>query len=160
LVAGGSLGKAGAAAMAGLAVLRSGAGLATVAVPKSILPTVAGFHPELMTEPLAETRSGTISLSAVHRLSQISEGKTVVAVGPGISRVPQTSSLVRALVKKLDLPVILDADGLNAFAGRASDLIGKGKTLIITPHPGEMARLVNLAVPAVQRDRIGVARKF
>jgi hydroxyethylthiazole kinase-like uncharacterized protein yjeF len=160
LVVGGSVGKAGAAAMAGMAVLRSGAGLSTVAVPKSILPTVAGFHPELMTEPLAETRAGSIALRALGSVDRLAEGKTVLAIGPGISRTPETSKLVRALVKKQTLPVVLDADGLNAFAGHAAELNGKGRSLIITPHPGEMARLLGSTVAAVQRDRISVARKF
>jgi hydroxyethylthiazole kinase-like uncharacterized protein yjeF len=160
LVIGGSLGKAGAAAMAGMAVLRSGAGLSTVAVPKSILQTVAGFHPEVMTEPLAETRAGSISLRALRSLNKLAEGKTVLAVGPGISRVPETSKLVRTLVKRHDLPIVLDADGLNAFAGHASELNGKARSLVITPHPGEMARLLGSTVAAVQRDRIGVARAF
>ncbi len=160
LVVGGSLGKAGAAAMAGMAILRSGAGLSTVAVPKSILSTVAGFHPELMTEPLAETKAGSISLRALRSFDKLAEGKTVLAVGPGISRVLETSKLVRALVKKQNLPVILDADGLNAFAGHPTELNGKGRSLVITPHPGEMARLLGSTVAAVQRDRINVARKF
>jgi len=160
LVVGGSLGKAGAAAMAGMAVLRSGAGLSTVAVPKSILPTVAGFHPELMTEPLAETKVGSISLRALRGLNQLAEGMTVLAIGPGISRVPETSKLVRSLVKEQDLPVVLDADGLNAFANRAGELNGKGRSLVVTPHPGEMARLLGATIAAVQRDRINVARKF
>jgi len=160
LVIGGSLGKSGAAGMAGMAVLRSGAGLSTVAVPKSILPTVAGFHPELMTEPLAETRAGSISLRALRSLDKLAENTTVLAIGPGISRIPETSKVVRALVKKQDLPVVLDADGLNAFSGHSSELNGKGRSLVITPHPGEMARLLGTTIPTVQRDRIGVARKF
>jgi hydroxyethylthiazole kinase-like uncharacterized protein yjeF len=160
LVIGGSLGKAGAAAMAGMAILRSGAGLSTVAVPKSILSTVAGFHPELMTEPLAETKAGSISLRALLSLGKLAEGKSVLAIGPGISRIPETSKLVRALVKKQDLPIVLDADGLNAFTGCAAELKGKGRSLVITPHPGEMARLLGSTVAAVQRDRINVARKF
>lgn len=160
LVIGGSLGKAGAAAMAGFAALRSGAGLSTVAIPKSILSTVAGFHPELMTEPLPETRTGSISLRALRSLNKLAEGMTLLAIGPGISRIPETSKLVRALIKKQEPPMVLDADGLNAFAGHASELSGKGRTLVITPHPGEMARLLGSTVAAVQRDRIHVARKF
>jgi len=160
MVVGGSLGKAGAAAMAGMAILRSGAGLSTVAVPKSILPTVAGFHPELMTEPLPETKAGSISLRALNGLGKLVKSMTVLAIGPGISRVPETSKLVRALVKKQDLSIILDADGLNAFAGHPTELNGKGRSLVITPHPGEMARLLGSTVAAVQRDRINVARKF
>ena len=103
LVVGGSLGKAGAAAMAGMAALRSGAGLSTVAAPKSVLGTVAGFHPELMTEPLPETDAGTISASALDRIEALAKGKSVLAIGPGISRDPQTAGLVRALVANLQI---------------------------------------------------------
>jgi len=160
LVIGGSVGKAGAAAMAGISVLRVGAGLSTVATPKSTLATVAGFHPEVMTEPLAETRDGTIAQGALSRIGMLAEGKTVLAVGPGISRNSETSVLVRALVKKRKTPVVLDADGLNAFEGRAQELNGEAVPLVLTPHPGEMARLTSLAVAAIQRDRINVARTF
>jgi hydroxyethylthiazole kinase-like uncharacterized protein yjeF len=160
LVVGGSLGKAGSVAMAGMAALRTGAGLSTVATPKSVLGTVAGFHPELMTEPLPETDAGTISSSALDRIGELAEGKSVLAVGPGISRDPQTAELVRTLVAQLQLPMVVDADGLNAFEGRAAELNGKGRTLVITPHPGEMARLVGCTIADVQKDRLGVARKF
>jgi len=160
LVIGGSLGKAGAAAMAGMAALRAGAGLSTVATPKSVLGTVAGFHPELMTEPLPETDSGTISTGAQARIEELSKGKTVLAIGPGISRDPQTAELVRTLAAKIQLPMVVDADGLNAFEGRTGELNGKGRTLVITPHPGEMARLVGCTIADVQKDRLGVARKF
>ncbi len=160
LVIGGSLGKAGAAAMAGISALRIGAGLATVATGKSVLATVAGFHPELMTEPLPETDAGTISNSAFDLIEQLTKGKTVLAIGPGISRNPQTSELVRNLIAKLQFPTVLDADGLNAFEGRANELNGKGRTLVITPHPGEMARLVGCSIAEVQKDRLGIAREF
>jgi hydroxyethylthiazole kinase-like uncharacterized protein yjeF len=160
VVVGGSLGKAGAAAMAGMAVLRAGAGLSTVATPKSVLGTVAGFHPELMTEPLRETDVGTISTGALDRIEELAKGKTVLAIGPGISRDPQTAELVRSLVARLRLPMVVDADGLNAFEGRADELNGKGRTIVITPHPGEMARLAGCTIADVQKDRLGVARKF
>jgi len=160
LVVGGSLGKAGSVTMAGMAVLRAGAGLSTVATARSVLATVAGFHPELMTEPLPETDAGTISNSALDRIEELAKGKTVLAIGPGISREPQTSELVRALVARLQLPMVVDADGLNAFEGRADELNGKGRTLVITPHPGEMARLAGSSIAEVQKDRLGVARKF
>ena len=158
LVVGGSVGKAGSVAMAGMAALRAGAGLATVATPKSVLPTVAGFHPELMTEPLAETRAGTIAADA--RLDALMKGKSVLAIGPGISRAPETSELVRTLVSKSEIPIVLDADGLNAFEGRANELSGRGRVLVITPHPGEMARLAECSTADVQKDRLGVARRF
>jgi hydroxyethylthiazole kinase-like uncharacterized protein yjeF len=160
LIVGGSFGKAGSVAMAGMAALRSGAGLSTVATAKSALATAAGFHPELMTEPLPETDAGTISSSAKHGIAELAKGKGVVAIGPGISRELDTSALVRALVAELQLPMVVDADGLNAFEGRAGELNGKGRTLVITPHPGEMARLVGCSIPEVQKDRLGVARKF
>lgn len=160
LVIGGSVGKAGAAAMAGMAALRVGAGLSTIATPKSILPTVAGFHPEVMTEPLSETRTGSISKRALEPVEEIAAGKTVLAIGPGISRVAETAGFVRLLVKRQKVPLVLDADGLNAFEGRAQELRGKGRPLVITPHPGEMARLLGSTVVTVQRDRIGVARRF
>jgi NAD(P)H-hydrate epimerase len=162
LVVGGSLGKAGAAAMAGISVLRVGAGLSTVATAKSVLSTVAGFHPELMTEPLEETEAGTISMGALEygRMDALSQGKTVLAVGPGISRHPETSEFVRTVVAKAKIPVVLDADGLNAFERRSEELPGRGRPLVITPHPGEMARLIGSTSAAVQRDRINIARSF
>jgi hydroxyethylthiazole kinase-like uncharacterized protein yjeF len=160
LLVGGSVGKAGSVAMAGMSALRAGAGLATVATAKSALATVAGFYPELMTEPLAETDDGTISTRAGERLSTLAKGKSVLGIGPGISRVPETSELVRTLVAKCDVPIVLDADGLNAFEGLTNELSGKGRTLVITPHPGEMARLCGSTIAEVQRDRLGVARKF
>jgi hydroxyethylthiazole kinase-like uncharacterized protein yjeF len=160
LVIGGSLGKAGAGAMAGMAVLRAGAGLSTVATPKSVLGTVSGFHPELMTEPLPETDSGTISTSARDRIEELAKGKTVLAIGPGVSRDSQTAEMVRGLVARLRLPMVVDADGLNAFEGRTGELNGKGRTLVITPHPGEMARLAGCSIADVQKDRLGTARKF
>jgi ADP-dependent NAD(P)H-hydrate dehydratase / NAD(P)H-hydrate epimerase len=160
LVIGGSVGKAGSVAMAGIAALRTGAGLSTVATPKSVLATVAGFHPEVMTEPLDETDAGSISTRASGAVDALIKGKTVLAVGPGISRKPETSEFVRSLVTKCKTPLVLDADGLNAFEGRAAELNGKGRALVITPHPGEMARLAASTIAAVQRDRINVARNF
>jgi NAD(P)H-hydrate epimerase len=162
LVVGGSLGKAGAAAMAGMAALRTGAGLSTIATAKSVLPTVAGFHPELMTEPLEETEAGAISLRALEygRVDKLIEGKTVLAVGPGISRNAETAEFVRSVVNNHKTPTVLDADGLNAFEDRAAELNGNDRTLVITPHPGEMARLVGSTANAVQHDRINIARSF
>jgi ADP-dependent NAD(P)H-hydrate dehydratase / NAD(P)H-hydrate epimerase len=162
LVIGGSVGKAGAAAMAGMSALRAGAGLSTIATPKSVLSTVAGFHPEVMTEPCAETEGGTISLRALEyaHMDNLVKGKTVLAIGPGISRHAETAEFVRTVVQKYLTAMVLDADGLNAFEGASEKLNGKGRALVITPHPGEMARLTGLSIPQVQRDRIGIARSF
>ena len=162
LVVGGSLGKAGAAAMAGMAALRAGVGLATVACPRSVLPTVAGFMPELMTEPLEETEAGTISLRALEqgRMEALANGKTVIAIGPGIGRHAETTQFVHALVEKFRVPMVIDADGLNAFQGATEKLEGSAHPLVLTPHPGEMARLIDGSVADVEKDRIGAARKF
>jgi ADP-dependent NAD(P)H-hydrate dehydratase / NAD(P)H-hydrate epimerase len=164
LVIGGSLGKSGAAAMAGFSALRAGAGLSTIATPRSILATVAGFHPEIMTEPLAETAEGTVSLQALETVQALSEKKTVLAVGPGISRNRETSEFVRTLVRKGgvadDIAVVLDADALNAFEDVSDKLNGQGRIIVITPHPGEMSRLTSLSIAEIQANRLVVARKF
>jgi hydroxyethylthiazole kinase-like uncharacterized protein yjeF len=126
VVIGGSRGKAGAAAMAGFAALRAGAGLATVATPASVLGTVASFHPELMTEPLAETSEGSIASSAnCAALDSLLKKKTI-AIGPGISRHPETSEFVRSLLERIEEPttVVVDADALNAFEEHRSMLAG------------------------------------
>jgi ADP-dependent NAD(P)H-hydrate dehydratase / NAD(P)H-hydrate epimerase len=160
LVIGGSLGKAGAAAMAGFAALRAGAGLSTVATPKSVLATVAGFHPELMTESLPETEHGTISWRALEAgFDALLERKTI-AIGPGISRNSETAEFVRAIVNGRDTSMAVDADGLNAFEGAADKLNGHGRTLVITPHPGEMSRLTGLTIAEIQANRLQVARNF
>jgi hydroxyethylthiazole kinase-like uncharacterized protein yjeF len=160
LMIGGSVGKAGSVAMAGMSALRAGAGLSTVATAQSALPTVAGFHAELMTEPLPETSAGTIATAASEKIGELAKGKTVVAIGPGISRNPQTAELVRMLVATCRLPMVVDADGLNAFQDRTQELNGNGRVLVITPHPGEMARLAGRTIAEVQQDRLGTARKF
>lgn len=160
LVVGGSLGKAGAAAMAGISALRAGAGLATVATAKSVLPTVAAFYPELMTEPLPETAAGTIATEAGLRLEELLKSATVLAVGPGISRDPHTTTFVRSLLANHKLPTVLDADGLNAFQGHTQEINGTGRILVITPHPGEMGRLAACSTEDVQKNRLGVARDF
>lgn len=160
LVIGGSLGKAGAAAMAAFSALRAGAGLSTVATPKSVLATVAAYHPEVMTEPLAETEHGTISLRAVGLpLDALLKFKTI-AIGPGISRNSETAEFVRTIVTRGDKSLVVDADALSAFEGAADKLNGHGRSLIITPHPGEMSRLTGLSVAEIQANRLEVARKF
>jgi NAD(P)H-hydrate epimerase len=162
LVMGGSFGKSGAPAMSGASALRAGAGLVTVATPKSALPMVAAFTPEIMTEPLAETESGAISIEAYgyNRVAQIMEGKDVVALGPGIGREPSTIDFVKTFVTGCKVPMVIDADGLNAFGGETDKLNGSTRPLVLTPHPGEMARLTGLSTKEIQADRIGVARKF
>jgi NAD(P)H-hydrate epimerase len=162
LILAGSVGKTGAAAMAAKAALRAGAGLVTVATPKSALPIVASLGMEFMTEPLPETEPGTISLRALDygRLDQLMEGKTVLAIGPGIGNVRETAELVRTAVGRYPLPVVLDADGLNAFAGCMDNLGANGRVRVLTPHPGEMARLTGLKTSEIVSRRVQVARDF
>jgi hydroxyethylthiazole kinase-like uncharacterized protein yjeF len=162
LIVGGSLGKSGAAAMAGMAALRAGTGLVTVATAKSALPNVAGFAAELMTEPLPETDTGGISAASVKngKLQQLASTMTVVAIGPGIGRHPETVEFVREAVRTLKCPLVIDADGLNAFDGKTELLDGSKRALVLTPHPGEMSRLAGISTKAVQADRLNVARAF
>jgi NAD(P)H-hydrate epimerase len=144
LICGGSRGKAGAAGLAGMGSLRSGAGLTTVATPELSLPVVASYAPEYMTEPLAETETGSVSLRSLEygRFEKLLEGKSALALGPGLSTHPETQEFVRTVVRECPVPLVLDADGLNAFAGRAEDLKNRAsRWLAVTPHPGEIARL-------------------
>ncbi len=186
LVVAGSVGKSGAAIMAGHAALRAGAGLVTVATPDAVLLEVAGAHPEYMTEPLLTTDAGTVSKRNIldrpplpsmsggiskealdrftkeirFRYARIEAGKTVLAIGPGLGAHPETQEFIRNIVLRTSLPVILDADGLNAF-GRYADKLGDRHTdfLAITPHPGEMARLLNTSIKAVETDRVRTAQE-
>jgi NAD(P)H-hydrate epimerase len=149
LIAAGSLGKSGAAVLAGRAALRAGAGLVTVATPLDVLPIVAAGMPEMMTAPLDQR-----SFPALAR------EKSVLAMGPGLGTSPKTQQLIRASVAKTDLPLILDADALNAFAGRPDNLKSrKTSLLVLTPHPGEMARLLGVKSANVQSRRLEVARE-
>jgi NAD(P)H-hydrate epimerase len=164
LVVGGSYGTAGAPSMASLAALRAGAGLVTAAVPKSILELVAGVAPELMLAPLREGPEGALSLEnlATDGLKALLKAKkiSVVALGPGLSTKAEAPEFVRSFVADCSLPMVIDADALNAFEGKAELLNGSGRTLVLTPHPGEMARLTGLTVAAVEADRIHLARSF
>lgn len=170
LIAAGSAGKAGAPSMASLACLRAGAGLVTAAVPRSILNTVALITPELMTAPLLEDEAGTAALGNLEpkRLETLLKRITVLAMGPGLSTDGDASAFARELAAKSTQPIVIDADGLNAFAGRAEllqGISGKGfrdelRTVVLTPHPGEMASLLGSSVKNVEADRLGLARRF
>ena len=160
LVIGGSRGKTGAAAMAGMAALRSGAGLVTVASAESAIAVIASHCAELMSEPLPETEAGSISPRSFDygRLAALAETKDVLAVGPGMGIHPETVTLVRRVVEEFRKPMVIDADGLNALA--STSFRGGGALRILTPHPGEMARLSGRDAAEVQADRVGVARAF
>ncbi len=160
LIVAGSVGKAGAAAMAARGALRAGAGLVTVATPEPVLATVAGFAPEVMTEPLHATAAGTIAQDVFDSggFAKILGGKSVLALGPGLTTQEETRQFVRSVMaSKLSVPVILDADGLNAFAGCADVLRASNDLLAITPHPGEMGRLLGCTPKDVQANRVEIA---
>jgi NAD(P)H-hydrate epimerase len=169
LIVGGSLGKAGAPSMASVAAMRSGAGLVTAAVPRSVLPTVAGVAPELMCMPLEEKDGLSLDQLNGGPLTKLLSGMTVVGIGPGLGQEGTTPEFVRAFVERVSLPMVIDADALNALAGRTEllkraattpDAKGKKRTIVLTPHPGEMARLVESSVKEVEADRVGLARRF
>ena len=157
LILAGSRGKSGAAAMAALAALRCGAGLVTVACPASVLPAIAAFAPEIMTEPLPETDTGLLAESAYCRVLELAATRDVVAIGPGLGQAAEVAGLVDRLFRVLEIPVVADADGLNALAGTAWQT-PVGTTRVLTPHPGEMSRLTGTATVAIQADRIAAAR--
>ena len=176
LLIGGSYGKAGAPSMSSLAGLRAGAGLVTAAVPESILNTVALVTPELMTVPLEQGAAGAVSLKAIEgeKLDKLMKGIKVLAIGPGLSTEGEASEFVHAILSRTgadggNVPAVIDADGLNAFAGKAEMLKGYSgiaqgngvtRTVVLTPHPGEMARLLGTTVQDVEADRVAIARRF
>jgi NAD(P)H-hydrate epimerase len=159
LVVAGSRGKSGAAAMSGLAGLRAGAGLVTVACPESALASVAAHIPELMTEPLPETPSGAIGRAAFDRIAELAQKCTLTAIGPGIGTGDETRDVVIRLFAENDKPMVIDADALNCLAGSGTWTGGK-RLRILTPHPGEMSRLAGRGIPEIQADRIAAARSF
>lgn len=162
LIVAGSVGKSGAAVLASWAALRAGAGLVTVATPEPVLPIVAAHTPEVMTEPLAATRAGTVSERSLEGdfFAALLKGKRALAMGPGLTTHEETQAFVRAIVKsQSNIPTVLDADGLNAFAGRVADLKDHSGLLALTPHPGEMARLTGRTTADIQANRVEIARK-
>jgi NAD(P)H-hydrate epimerase len=168
LVVGGSLGsaggKSGAPTMASLAALRAGAGLVTAAVPAPALPLVAAAAPELMTLPLTPNPSGQISAEnlAPEVLAVLMAGKTVLAIGPGLGQSADTIKFTTGLLSAAKIPAVIDADALNILATKPELVaeLAKGRTLVLTPHPGEMARLAGISTAEVQANRLEVARTF
>jgi NAD(P)H-hydrate epimerase len=159
LIVAGSRGKTGAAHLAAVGALRSGAGLVTVATPAGCQAVVATMGPEYMTEPLAETEDGGIDPECVDRVLEMA--RDVIALGPGLGQAPATQNFVRSLVDRASMPLVIDADGLNAFGANPDRLAGReGRDVIITPHPGEMARLVGMSTDEVQASRLEIARNF
>jgi len=155
----GSRGKSGAAVLLARAALRSGAGLVTIATPKSVQPIVAAAQAEAMTEPLAESGAGTLSARAAGPVGKLLASRDAIAIGPGVGTTRDAVAAVRAIVAKLTRPAVLDADALNAFAS-GPKLRARKAPLVLTPHPGEAARLLRTTAAAVQSDRFGAARRL
>ena len=168
LVVGGSVGHSGAPAMTALGALRAGAGLVTAAVPAPVLPQVAAVAPEMMTWPLEASLTGGIAAenALAGTLAALTERKTVLAIGPGLGQHGETAKFLAALLRETEMPVVIDADALNILAAERAllaELAGmaqRGRTAVMTPHPGEMARLAQSTVAQIQADRVEVTRTF
>ncbi|MEP7009295.1 MAG: NAD(P)H-hydrate dehydratase [Acidobacteriota bacterium] len=159
LLVAGSPGKSGAAILAAKAAVRGGAGLVTVAVPEPILPTVDLGSLESMTHALPAGPEGELGAGAADAALAASRGKTALAIGPGLGQSAVAQAEIRRIALETEIPFVLDADGLNAFAGAASDLVARRAPAILTPHPGELGRLLGLSTPEVQADRLAAARR-
>ena len=166
LVVAGSTGMTGAAALASEAALRVGAGLVTLATPKHLNPILEGLLPEVMTLPLPETEAGSLAVSATSAILEFAEKtKSVLAIGPGLSQHPETVSLVHQLIREnreqgLSLRMVIDADGLNALSQDRNIFSLLDRETVLTPHPGEMARLTGASVSTLEKDRIHTAQQF
>ena len=157
LIIAGSRGMSGAAVLAGSACLRAGAGLVRVATPSEAQPLVAVSHPCLMTVPLPHDGEGRCAAECLDVWRRLATENDVVALGPGLGRSDALDAIVPEFVAGLDRPLVLDADGLNACVGRFPRPRGP---VVITPHPGEFARLVGLTVAEVQAERRRLAVDF
>ncbi len=156
----GSRGFTGAARLAGLAAARSGAGLVTLGVPRSLAGLVAMGAPELMTLPLPANRAESLSAEALRPALSFAKDKSAVAIGPGLSQNAATKTFIREFIARCAPPLVIDADALNGLAGHAAALKKTATPSILTPHPGEMARLCACTTEEVQKDRTGFAARF
>ncbi len=160
LVIAGSTGKTGAAAMTATSALRAGAGLVTLGVPKSLNPILEAILIEAMTIALPDQGTGLLLEEAFDTIVHAAEDKQAVALGPGLGTASHTRNLVSRIIREIDLPMVIDADGLNNLAGHMGCLKGRKNATILTPHPGEMARLSDVTTARIQQDRIGAARNL
>ena len=160
-VAAGSTGMTGAAALTSAGALRVGAGLVTLGAPKSLNPILEVKLTEVMTLPLPETTEGSLALEAKsHIIEAVERNRSVLAIGPGLSQNTETVALVHNLIRESDAPIVIDADGINALSKSNRILSSLSPQTVLTPHPGEMARLIGETVEALERDRIGIAQRF
>lgn len=159
LIIGGAAGYSGAITLAALSAVRSGAGLVTVVVPERLAPVVAGNVPEAMVNAAPETKEGSLDSACWDSWNEKLKQFTAIVAGPGMTRHAETFRLIELILHDSNIPVLLDADALNVFEGQASKLSRRKEKLVITPHPGEMARLLGIATNEVQTKRFEVAQK-
>lgn len=158
LVVGGSRGMSGAAVMTARAALEAGAGIVTLAVPESVQPHIAGAYPYLLTQPLEETPEGYVAEDAFVTVAELASRYEVLGVGPGMGRDPRTGAVVRRILSELSNPVVLDADALNLLGPDAVDEVGsRDAPVVMTPHPGEMARMLGVSSHQIDAERLSVA---
>jgi len=160
LIIAGSQGKTGAAVLSCQAAFRVGAGLVTLGIPKSLNSIMEEKLTEVMTEPLSEEKPGFLGISSFEKIERLIEGKKVLALGPGISNQESVVKLVHRIIEESTIPLVIDADGINALSLDPGPLKRAKIPVVLTPHPGEMARLVGLSSKEVQKDRITIARDF
>jgi NAD(P)H-hydrate epimerase len=160
LVIGGSIGKTGACALTSHAAMRIGCGLVTLGIAKTLNSVLETQIMEVMTQPLTEERPGVLGLNAFDDIMKASQGKKCIAIGPGMGTLFKTQELILKLVQEIHIPMVIDADAINALAGQAECLHNAKTTHILTPHPGEMARLTGLSTQEIQSDRVTFARHF
>jgi NAD(P)H-hydrate epimerase len=160
LVIAGSTGKSGAAAMTAVSAMRAGAGLVTLGIPESLNSIMETQVLEAMTAPLPECGYGVLADTAIDDIVKLADGKNCLAIGPGIGQAEKTRSLVKAVIRRIDMPIVIDADGLNNIAGQTQLLKKRKAPTVLTPHPGEMARLIGTDAAEVQQNRLACARDF
>jgi NAD(P)H-hydrate epimerase len=146
--------------MTAVSAMRSGAGLVTLGIAESLNPIVETQVLEAMTAPLAECEYGILAEAAIDEITALAEGKSCLAIGPGIGQAEETRSLVKKIISQVDAPMVIDADGLNNIAGQTQLLKKRNAPTVLTPHPGEMARLIESSPASVQQNRLACARDF
>ncbi len=160
LIVAGSRGMAGAACLAGVAALRGGAGLVRVATAEGVCGIVAAYEPSYLTWPLTEDKDGRIAAKALAEITDLAQSTNVLAIGPGLGQGPSVSQIVTSLLASVHKPTVIDADAINALGGRPEHLDALGRRAIVTPHPGEFARLVGAEIETVQANRVELAVEF
>lgn len=160
VVIAGSKGKTGAAAMSATSALRAGAGLVTLGVPESLNPVLESLVVEAMTVPLPDQGTGLLLEEAFDAIVRASDAKQAMALGPGLGTASHTRNLTARIIREIDLPMVIDADGLNNLAGHLGGLKTRHNITVLTPHPGEMARLTGLSTLEIQQDRLTAARRL